>query len=732
VLASTDDGAHQLGRRGLRSRRPSHGVPVAPASTDTLYLATAAFTELPGWTDDHHAAAVVALQPIVRAPRRAAAAQPGVGVDRRFGHARDWGRAVARRRPRSPTAMTPPPAACSRPRPGRGPRRRRPARSARSPPMTSSRCGPSRTRKGPYQTPIYARPPDSGHGRSRPLRARRPRPPDLGPARSPPPARWCRSPPAPRLRRGALARPGPRAALARRSDSTRCSSRSRARARPRSTTARRRGSSSPARTAARTAASPASCAPAAACRAGQGARCRASAPSSSANLPGLDALTDGKPVEGVLRPRPGVRRARPQGVVLTNQRSGRGRSRVHRRVDAAVDRHPRSRRFDPPTAPPRGRHLVSRAGHRRRDPLARVRADLFWGATTPRPSRAGRPHRWSRPLLAAPGQRALTPTPGPYADRPPAVPADRATPRPPRQRYPDPVVLELDATVAGPSHRSRNRRRPGAGALAVHPRRRVATTATATEGRPDRLPLPSPRPSRPAPALAHFEIVRPLGQGRHGRGLPRHRPRARSPGRASSCCRRRSPPIPAAASACCARPAPGPHQPPHVCHIYFIGEERGQLFFAMEYVDGETVAQRLERGPLPPDEALELTRMAALGCAMAQRHGFTHRDVKPSNLMVDGNGRAQVNGTSAWSHLCDADAPPTDAAGDRPPPALVGNPALMAPPSRARAVPVDSPEDILRRSRRDAPSHDRRRAAVRRRPPPPICSASTPPSRGPR
>src|SRR5687768_15096300 len=43
---------------------------------------------------------------------------------------------------------------------------------------------------------------------------------------------------------------------------------------------------------------------------------------------------------------------------------------------------------------------------------------------------------------------------------------------------------------------------------------------------------------------------------------------------------------------------------PNVCHIYFIGEEHGHLFFAMEYVEGESVAEVVARGPLPVDRAL--------------------------------------------------------------------------------------------------------------------------------
>src|SRR4029079_17629232 len=81
---------------------------------------------------------------------------------------------------------------------------------------------------------------------------------------------------------------------------------------------------------------------------------------------------------------------------------------------------------------------------------------------------------------------------------------------------------------------------------------------------------------------------------------------------------------------------------PHVGHIYFLGEEAGRLYFAMEYVAGETLAARLAAGPLPVDDALSVVRSAALGLREARRHGITHRDIKPANLMVDGHGMVKL------------------------------------------------------------------------------------------
>ncbi len=82
---------------------------------------------------------------------------------------------------------------------------------------------------------------------------------------------------------------------------------------------------------------------------------------------------------------------------------------------------------------------------------------------------------------------------------------------------------------------------------------------------------------------------------------------------------------------------------PNVVPIYYIGEEEGLLFFAMELVDGEPLDRMLARGErLEWPRALELLHDVADALRMAHERGIVHRDIKPSNLLVDGSGMVKV------------------------------------------------------------------------------------------
>jgi eukaryotic-like serine/threonine-protein kinase len=77
---------------------------------------------------------------------------------------------------------------------------------------------------------------------------------------------------------------------------------------------------------------------------------------------------------------------------------------------------------------------------------------------------------------------------------------------------------------------------------------------------------------------------------------------------------------------------------PHICVLYDIGQQDGTDFLVMEYLEGETLAERLKKGPLPLDQVLQYAIEIADALDKAHRKGVTHRDLKPGNIMLTKSG----------------------------------------------------------------------------------------------
>src|SRR6476659_3444033 len=73
---------------------------------------------------------------------------------------------------------------------------------------------------------------------------------------------------------------------------------------------------------------------------------------------------------------------------------------------------------------------------------------------------------------------------------------------------------------------------------------------------------------------------------------------------------------------------------PHICTLHDVGHQDGTEFLVMEYLDGETLAQRLSKGALPLEQALTIAIQIADALAVAHRAGIIHRDLKPGNIML--------------------------------------------------------------------------------------------------
>jgi serine/threonine-protein kinase len=82
---------------------------------------------------------------------------------------------------------------------------------------------------------------------------------------------------------------------------------------------------------------------------------------------------------------------------------------------------------------------------------------------------------------------------------------------------------------------------------------------------------------------------------------------------------------------------------PAVCRVHDVGDVDGHVFLSMEYVDGEDLASLRKRlGRLSPDKAVEIARQVCAGLAAAHAKGVLHRDLKPGNVMLDGEGHARI------------------------------------------------------------------------------------------
>src|ERR1700752_2617417 len=80
---------------------------------------------------------------------------------------------------------------------------------------------------------------------------------------------------------------------------------------------------------------------------------------------------------------------------------------------------------------------------------------------------------------------------------------------------------------------------------------------------------------------------------------------------------------------------------PNICTIHDIGEQDGRYFIVMELMEGETLNERIRRGPIPADELVNFGIQTSDALEAAHTKGIIHRDIKPANIFITQRGHAK-------------------------------------------------------------------------------------------
>jgi serine/threonine-protein kinase len=127
---------------------------------------------------------------------------------------------------------------------------------------------------------------------------------------------------------------------------------------------------------------------------------------------------------------------------------------------------------------------------------------------------------------------------------------------------------------------------------------------------------------------------------------------------------------------------------PHICTVHEINEEEKEPFIVMEYVDGQSLKEKIQKGPLDQAEALDIALQVAEGLEEAHGKGIIHRDIKPGNIMVTASGVVKILDLGLSKRLGLPESTVTHAG------QFMGTPAYVAPEQARGDKDIDGRADI--------------------------------------
>src|SRR5438876_2900063 len=140
---------------------------------------------------------------------------------------------------------------------------------------------------------------------------------------------------------------------------------------------------------------------------------------------------------------------------------------------------------------------------------------------------------------------------------------------------------------------------------------------------------------------------------------------------------------------------------PNIAAIYDLSETEGSRFLVLEFVEGETLAERIGRGPIPIEDAVSIARSICEALEVAHEKGITHRDLKPANIKITPEGKVKVLDFGLAKAI---ESAPTGTALSNSPTLLsmagtnvgmiLGTAAYMSP-EQAKGRPLDRRTDIF-------------------------------------